>query len=267
MEKGVWGAVIGDIIGSRFEFRPIKTKTFELFHPDCRFTDDTVMTVAIREAGRVYLETGEDRSYQTACVEKMREFGRHYPNAGYGGRFERWIFSERPEPYNSFGNGSGMRASSVAYLEDHLEQVARLAEIQAAVTHDHFQGILGSIAVTGAVFLARSGASKEEIAHMLKTVGYDTETALAEIRPTYRFDVTCQGSVPQAMRCFLEAESLEDAIRNAVSLGGDSDTMAAMAGAVAAEFFGVPDRMRMAAEKYLTQELKDCLNKPLRTER
>jgi ADP-ribosylglycohydrolase len=227
------GAVAGDIVGSRFEGRPTKSKDFELFAPESTFTDDTVLTVAVAECllqGRPYAEV-------------LKEYYRRYPYAGYGGSFMSWAASERSGPYNSFGNGSAMRVSPVGWYYESLEEVLQQAERSAAVTHNHPEGIKGAQAVAAAIFWARKGWRKEEIRREVsQRFGYDLDRSLEEIRPRYAFDVTCQGSVPEALICFFEAEDFEDALRNAVSLGGDSDTQACIAGAVAEASFGAVPR-------------------------
>jgi ADP-ribosylglycohydrolase len=221
------GAIIGDIVGSVHEHGGTKSTDFPLLVPQSRFTDDSVMTIATAEA----LLSGEpfDRAY--------RRWGRRYPHAGYGGAFRRWLHVEGAGPYGSWGNGSAMRVSPVALARDSAEQVLAEAERSAAMTHDHPEGIKGAQAAALAVFLARTGISKSEIRRELTDrFGYDLSRTIDEIRPTYRFDVSCQGSVPEALIAFLDTPSLEDAVRAAISLGGDADTQAAIAGAAAAAF-------------------------------
>ena len=250
------GAIIGDIVGSPYEFDSNKTEDFMLFSPRCRPTDDSIMTIAV---GCACVEANccDEDEFKKALVEKMRELGRLYRHAGYGGRFYRWLFSDDMGPYNSYGNGSAMRVSPTAYAVDTLEEVARLARWSAEVTHNHPEGIKGAQAVAGAIFLARNGVSKEEIKEYVETNYYDLDFTLDEIRPGYSFDVTCQGSVPQAIICFLEAKDYEDAIRNAVSLGGDADTQAAMAGAIAEAFFGIPENLREEGLSHLDGTLQE----------
>jgi ADP-ribosylglycohydrolase len=222
------GAIAGDIIGSVYENRPIKTTDFPLFQPGSVFTDDTVLTVAVAHAILRNLD------YASA----LRQIGRHYPSCGYGAGFSRWLFTPDQGPYHSWGNGAAMRVSPVGYAFADLDTVLAEAEKSAAITHNHPEGIKGAQAVAAAVFLARQQCSKAEIRTFLSnTFGYDLSATLDEIRPHYRFDVSCQGSVPQALIAFLESEHLEDAIRKAVSLGGDSDTLACIAGAVAEAFY------------------------------
>lgn len=223
------GAIAGDIIGSRFEHYPHKSKEFELFASESRFTDDTVHTVALAAS----LVDGVD------YAPLLREYYGYYPDAGYGARFSRWALGDDPTPYNSFGNGSAMRVSPVGWFYDDLEAVLAAAQRSAAVTHSHPEGIRGAQAVAAAILLARRWHSKEAIREFVTTrFGYDLERPLEQIRPDYAFDVTCQGSVPEAIIAFLEAQSFEEAVRNAVSLGGDADTQACIAGAIAEAFFG-----------------------------
>ncbi len=222
------GAIAGDIIGSVYEWKNVKTTDFELFDPRCRFTDDTVLTVAVADcilSGREYSEA-------------FREYGRRYPDAGYGGLFREWLFSRDQRPYNSFGNGSAMRVSPVGFAFSPLEAVLDEAKKSAVVTHNHPEGIKGALAAASAVFLSRDGKSKEEIqAFVEDRFGYDLHRRLDEIRPGYRFDVTCQGSVPEAIIAFLESLDYEDAVRKAVSLGGDSDTIACITGGIAQAYY------------------------------
>ena len=255
------GAIIGDIAGSVYEFGGIKTKDFPLFGDyrgeKCRFTDDSAMTLA---AAGALLETAEEGGDLSACaVRWMQLVGRCYPNAGYGGTFVRWLFAEEPKPYHSYGNGAAMRISPAAWAAGSLEEALRNADAITAVTHDHPEGIKGGRAVAACVYLARTGADKEAIRDHVRRNYYPLKETLAEIRPHYRFDVTCQGSVPQAIQAFLEAESFEDAVRGAISLGGDSDTQAAIAGSIAGPFFGIPESLRTKALGYLPEDLKEIL--------
>jgi len=241
------GAIAGDIIGSVYEHRPIKTKDFPLFDPHCRFTDDTVLTVAVAEA----ILSG--RSY----AEAVRDFGHRYPRAGYGDSFLEWLHSARAHPYGSWGNGSAMRVSPVgcAFLGE--EEVLWQARLSAEITHNHPEGIKGAQATALGVYLARIGSTKDEIRTAIEDrFGYALNSTVEAIRPTYLFDVSCQGSVPQAIICFLDSDSWEDAVRNAVSLGGDSDTMACIAGGLAEAFYGgVPEAIRARVEATLPADL------------
>ena len=250
------GAIFGDIVGSHYEFDPTKNYDFRLAHEDSRPTDDTVMTIAVAKA---LMETyGEDdETIRRAVVKYMRRFGRKYKDAGYGGRFYLWLDEYRPQPYNSFGNGSGMRVSPVGWIYQTLEDTLHYAKLTVEVTHNHVEGIKGAQAIAAAIYLARNGRSKDYIKDWLSnTFHYDLDRTLDDIRPTYEFDVTCQGSVPEAIIAFLESDSYEDAIRKAVSLGGDADTQACMAGAIAEAFYGdVPEAYKELALSRLPTDL------------
>lgn len=243
------GALAGDIIGSRFEHANIKRKDFALFHPECTFTDDSVLSIALAES---LLD-------QQDFAGTLRRYYQDYPHAGYGGYFHRWAQDSGMGPYNSFGNGSAMRTSPVGWYYDDLEQALAAAQDQAAVTHDHPEGIKGAQAVVAAIQLARQGKSKKEIkADIQWRCGYDLQRRLDDIRPNYVFDVTCQGSVPEAIIAFLEAQNFEDAIRNAISLGGDSDTIACITGSIAEAFFsGVPSAITQEVFKRLDPALAE----------
>lgn len=240
------GAIAGDIIGSVYEFNNIKTKEFELFHPAACFTDDTILTVALAES----ILTGDD------YLDLLLEYYRRYPDASYGSRFRQWAEQGPHLPYNSWGNGAAMRVSPVGFAYNDLETVLLQAEKSAALTHNHPEGIKGAQATAAAIFLARSGSSKTAIKRYIEhRFGYDLSTPLADIRPRYRFDVSCQGTVPPAIRAFLEAEDWEDAVRNAISLGGDSDTLACITGGIAEAAFGLPAPVARQALAYLDAEL------------
>jgi len=243
------GAIAGDIIGSVYEARPIKTKDFPLFSAGSTFTDDTVLTVAVADA----ILSG------TPYVESVREIGRRYPGAGYGGTFIRWLLADDPRPYNSWGNGAAMRVSPVGFAFSTEEEVLRQARLTAEITHNHPEGVKGAEATALAVFLARTGRDKQAIRdRMMKLFGYDLDRTVDEIRPSYSFDVSCQGTVPEAIIAFLDSDSYEDAVRNAVSLGGDSDTLACITGGIAEAFYGnVPDEIRAAVEEILPSDLWD----------
>lgn len=221
------GAIVGDVVGSVHEFRPHKSTDFPLLQPRSTFTDDTVLTIATASAILTRQPYGD----------AYLEFGRRYPRRGYGGSFHRWLHSSNPKPYGSYGNGSAMRVSPVGLAFDTVERVLAEAGRSAAPTHDHPEGIKGAQAVALAVFRARHRVPKADIRREIEErFGYDLSRSVAEIRPAYRFDETCQGSVPEALTAFLEATSAEDAIRLAVSLGGDADTLAAIAGSIAQPF-------------------------------
>jgi len=242
------GAIAGDIIGSPYERFPIKHADFPLFTDGATFTDDTVLTVAVASA---ILQSEID--YGPA----MQTFGRKYPRAGYGGNFGRWLMAEDPRPYNSWGNGSAMRVSPVGWAFDSSEGVLAEAKATAVVSHNHPEGIKGAQAVALAVFLARKNTPKAEMRAELTTrFDYDLARTVDEIRPGYRFDVSCQGSVPEALVAFFDSDGVEDAIRLAISLGGDSDTLACMAGAVAHAYYGrIPRQIIEASRRRLPAEL------------
>jgi ADP-ribosylglycohydrolase len=246
------GAIAGDIIGSVYEHHPIKTTDFPLFSPRSRFTDDTVMTIAVAEA--ILRKTDYARMYL--------KYGRMYPHAGYGGMFMLWLFSADPQPYNSFGNGSAMRVSPVGLAFSSLEEVLREAKRSAEVTHNHPEGIKGAQAAAATVFLARKGEEKTAIKKFIEShFGYSLEKSLDEIRPSYRFDVTCQGTVPQAVTAFLESEDYEDAVRKAISLGGDSDTLACITGGMAQAFYrSVPEKIVNEVRCILTDDLLEIVD-------
>ena len=232
--KGIIGAIAGDIIGSTHEFNPIKTKDFNLFNKHSIFTDDTVMTLAIAKW------LCEDKSSKDVLIKNVKYFGNRYPNAGYGGMFKRWLSQKSPESYGSWANGSAMRVSPCAWVAESLEESQRLAELSAIITHDHTEGIKGALATSDAIYLARVGASKDEIKdHIEVRYGYDLNRTVDEIRPSYRFDVSCAGSVPESIFISLFAKYFEVTIRNAVSLGGDADTQAAIAGSIASAYWDV----------------------------
>ena len=249
----MYGAILGDIIGSPYEFdRGEKTKEFELFPPDARFTDDTVMSIAVAEA-LIGLGVDADEEHVKADVVRfMRHWGRHYLLVGYGGIFRIWLVTDEPQPYGSYGNGSAMRVSSVGWLYDSLTRTREVAQWTAEVTHNHPEGVKGAEAVASAIYLARMGYSKEEIKdYITQEFGYDLSRTLDEIRPTYCMDATCLGSVPEAIIAFLESTDLIDAIRNAVSLSGDTDTIACIAGSIAEAFYGCSDALREVCESHL----------------
>lgn len=253
------GAIIGDVVGSRFEWHNLKSKKFVLFTPACKPTDDSVMTLAVAQAILQY-RAGES-SLEDAAVQWMQELGRRYPHSGYGGAFRRWLQSENPQPYGSYGNGAAMRVSACGFAARSLEEAIELADTVTAVTHNHPEGFKGAEATAAAIYLAQNGKSKEEIRTYLQAQYYPLDFKLEEIRETYRFDVSCQGSVPQALVAFLESENFEDAIRNAISIGGDSDTIAAITGGIAEAYYGVPDAIKEAALPYLPQDMREILGK------
>jgi ADP-ribosylglycohydrolase len=246
------GAIAGDVIGSVHEHSGKTSATFPLFDPRCHFTDDTVLTVAT--AWAILTETPYGMAYHA--------FGRRYPDAGYGASFLKWLLSKRPRPYNSWGNGSAMRASPIGWAFHVREDVLREAKRSAAVTHDHGEGIKGAQATALAVFLARCGAPKEDIRDELSELfDYDLRRCIEQIRDGYEWDVSCQGSVPEAIIAFLDSTDFEDAIRLAVSLGGDADTQAAIAGGIAEAFYRrVPALIAVKVRNRLPAEFIDVID-------
>lgn len=251
------GAIFGDIVGSVYEGHNTHDYNFQLLSPWSRPTDDSVMTIAVAKA---LMETygQDDDTIRAALVAEMQSFGRRYPYAGYGGKFRRWLVSENPEPYQSFGNGSGMRVSAAGWLYRTLDETLHAAQLTAEVTHNHPEGIKGAQAIAAGIFLARAGADKEQIINYIANkFGYNLFRTLDEIRPDYGFDATCQGSVPEAIIAFYEGVDYEDVIRKAVSLGGDSDTIACMAGAIAEAYYGMPEEYRKEALSRLDKPMRD----------
>lgn len=258
------GAIIGDIIGSVYELDNTKTTDFPLWSPNSTFTDDTVMTVAVAKA-LLEGEGTEAPVIQQHIIKEMQYFGGKYPYVGYGSNFCQWLAAKDPAPYNSWGNGSAMRVSSVGWLYPTLERTLAVAKITAEVSHNHPFGIAGAQSVAAAIFLLRTGKAREQVRdYITKTFGYSFQYTIEEIRPAYTFDISCQGSVPQAMTAFWEAEDFEDCIRKAVSIGGDSDTIAAIAGSMAEAYFEVPQSMAAKAIEYLDTELLTVYKKFLR---
>ena len=236
------GAIIGDIVGSRFEWNNHKFKNFKFLTYKCFATDDSIMTLAVAEA--IMSCQNDFTELGRAVVSSMQRLGRKYPEAGYGGHFMAWIYSEDPAPYNSYGNGAAMRVSPCAYAATSFEEALQLSQKVTEVTHNHPEGIKGAEAATAAIWLARQGQSIPEIRDYIHQHYYPMDFTLDGIRPTYIFDVTCQGTVPQAIMAFLESNDFEDAIRNAVSIGGDSYTIAAITGSIAQAYYGVPEEIR-----------------------
>ena len=259
----MYGAILGDIIGSPYEFDAgEKTKEFPLFSENSGWTDDTVMTIAVADAFLTAGLDADEEVLRNQLVKSMRRYGKLFPKAGYGLRFWRWLHSWHPKPYNSCGNGSAMRVSSVAWLYNDLESVRKAARISAEVTHNHPEGIKGAEATAAAIFLARTGHSKEEIkTYIVREFGYDLSRTCDEIRPEYYHIQTCQKTVPEAITAFLEGESFEDVIRTAVSLGGDCDTVAAIAGSIAEGFYGVPEDLRSACRSKLPAQMLQVLDR------
>ena len=257
----MYGAILGDIIGSPYEFdMGNKSKDFPLFSKKSTYTDDTVMTIAVADA---FLGApAEEEAIRQRLIASMQRFGKLYPYAGYGGMFRCWLESDNPQPYGSYGNGSAMRVASVAWLFDDLETVRRMARLSAEVTHNHPEGIKGAEATASAIFLARTGSTREQIkAYMEDAFGYDLSRTCDEIRPTYHHVESCQETVPEAITAFLEGESFEDVIRTAVSLGGDCDTLTCIAGSIAEGFYGVPEDLKQECRNRLPEPLLEVLLK------
>ena len=245
------GAIIGDIVGSRYEFANIRTTAFELFTPYNNFTDDTICTIAIADA----LLRG--KSFKESLLYWCRKYPT--PMGAYGARFAQWVHSTDPQPYHSFGNGSAMRVAPCGWLGS-LDEVLEAAQKSAACTHDHPEGIKGAQCVAHAIALALGGSSKEEIRKIAaQTYGYDLSTSCEALRGSYSFDETCQGTIPQAFICFLESQDFESALRLAVSIGGDSDTLAAITGGIAEAYYGIPKEIEQKALSYLTEEFREVV--------
>lgn len=258
----MYGAILGDIIGSPFEFdRGDKTKDFKLFSRRSHFTDDSVMTLAVCEA---LLKVGQNaavKEIEDAVITSMQSWGRRYPHEGYGGYFRHWLTARHPEPYNSFGNGSAMRVSAAGWLYDSLEKTRVVAKATANITHNHPEGIKGAEATASAIFMARNGSSKEEIKKYIENeFHYDLNRTLDEIRPSFHMDETCQKTVPEAIIAFLEARDFEDAIRNAVSLGGDTDTLGAITGSIAEAYFGISETLISECRNRINKDMRDIVD-------
>ena len=262
------GAIIGDIVGSRFEFNNHRSKKFILFTDKCKVTDDSIMTLAVAKA---IMETEKNlklssnssvNNYyyyellKSMTIRYMQEIGCKYPYCGYGGMFGRWIFSDNPKPYNSFGNGAAMRISPVGFIAAAEDEAKKLSETVTAVTHNHKEGIKGAEATVISIYLAKNGASKEDIRQKINENYYYMNLTIDAIRDTYEFNETCQVTVPQAIVAFLESNSFEDAIRTAISVGGDSDTLAAITGSIAEAYYGVPEDIKEKALTYLDEGLR-----------
>ena len=258
----MYGAILGDMIGAPYEFdRSPKTKDFPLFIVSSEYTDDSVMTIAVAQALLDTLGQPDD-AISAALVSDMQKWGRRYPDAGYGGMFYTWLRKKNPQPYNSFGNGSAMRVSAAGWLYDTLEETRKVARLTAEVTHNHPEGIKGAEAIASAIFLARTGSSKEEIRdYIVREFQYDLTRTCDEIRPTYHHMETCQDTVPEAITAFLEGTSFEDAIRTAVSLGGDCDTLTCITGGIAEAFYGVPDDMKQECTRRLPGDMNTVLKR------
>ncbi len=275
LEKGgntMIGAIIGDIVGSRFEFDNHRSTEFELFTEDCFVTDDSIMTLAVGKAimetdksiGLEQIDIRQGESYLDRLSENtvivMQDIGRNYPNCGYGGNFGEWIFRNDPQPYGSYGNGAAMRISPVCKIAESVEEVKLLSKAITGISHNHQEGIKGAEATATAAYLARTGYNIDQIRKYIEEHYYALDFTLDEIRDSYIFNETCQETVPQAIQAFLESESFEDTIRKAISIGGDSDTVAAIAGGIAEAYYGVPEKLREQALTYMNDELLEIYN-------
>lgn len=259
----MYGAILGDIIGSPYEFdMGDKTKKFPLFSRHSQFTDDSIMTLAVADALMDSTPGEEEQKICARIVKSMQCFGRRYPGAGYGCIFQHWLREKNPQPYGSCGNGSAMRVSAAGWLYGDLEITRWMARLTASVTHDHPEGIKGAEAVTAVIYLARTGSGKAEIKdYVITQFGYDLSRTCDEIRPDYRHVETCQKTVPEAVTAFLEGGDFEDVIRTAVSLGGDSDTLTCIAGSMAEAFYGIPENLKREARRRLPEDLRAVLER------
>lgn len=254
------GAIIGDVLGSGYEKHNLKTKEFKIIRDNLKFTDDSVMTCAIAQA-LMNSDINDEKDVMESSLDAIREIGKMYPYCGYNGLFLYWLQNDLFQPYYGNGNGSAMRVSPVAWMSDDMDTVLRLAKNTAAVTHNHPEAIKGAQATASAILLARLGKSIDEIRNHIENKYYKLDFTLDEIRHTYSFDPTCQGSIPQAIEAFLESTSFEDAIRNAISIGGDSDTIAAVAGSIAEAYYGVPEDLKEFALSKLDHRLRNIVKR------
>ena len=257
----MYGALLGDMIGAPYEFdMGNKTKDFELFNPEVTYTDDSVMTIAVAQALLACGRDAEKAEITKSVVKCMQDWGARYPYVGYGGKFVHWLSDPNPQPYNSWGNGSAMRVSAVGWLYDTIERTREVARWTAQVTHNHPEGIKGAEATSSVIFMAREGRTKQEIKdYIVKEFGYDLSRTCDEIRPGYSHVESCQETVPQAIISFLEGTDLEDTIRNAISLGGDTDTLACIAGSMAEAYFGVPENMKKECVSRIEHDMLNVL--------
>ena len=251
----IYGAIIGDIVGSRFEFdKSPKTKHFSFFDHRCKFTDDTIMTIAVAKALMMPANTEDERKKN--IITQLKKFGRKYPYAGYGRAFMGWLMDNDSSPYNSWGNGSAMRCSIVGWLYDNIDTTFTVAKNTAEVTHNHPEGIKGAQATAAVIYMARKRYSKNDIkSYIEKRFGYNLNRTCAEISPTYKHTESCQETVPEAIICFLEGTDFEDVIRNCIYIGGDTDTLGAIAGAMAEAYYGVPEEFKREVSRYLDRDL------------
>lgn len=248
------GAIIGDIVGSKYEFNNLRSKNFLLFSPDCFFTDDTVMTIAIFNA----LNKSKDKNFtnlEKLAIKEMQKYGKLYPDMSYGGSFSRWLINKSPMPYNSYGNGSAMRVSPVAYFANSIDEVKELSHKVTVVSHNHPEGLKGAEATAIAIWLALHKSTKDEIKKYIEDNYYSLDFDYENLKESYRFNETCQNTVPQAIFCFLISENFEDCIRTSISIGGDSDTLCAISCAIAEAFYGISEDMKKIAISYLDKRL------------
>lgn len=252
------GAIIGDIVGSRFEWSNNKTKEFDFLTPKCSVTDDSIMSLAVAKA--IVDCHGDYSGLSAKAVQFMQTIGRPYPWCGYGGMFYQWMYSDNPEPYGSYGNGAAMRVSACRFAAASLDEAIILSKKVTEVTHNHPEGIKGAEAATAAIYMARTGNDIPVIKNYINMNYYPMDFTLDAIRDSYTFDETCQNTVPQAIMAFLESVSFEDAIRNAVSIGGDSDTIAAITGGIAEAYYGIPTELRKNALTFLDELQLEILN-------
>ena len=259
----MYGALLGDMIGAPYEFdRGTKTKVFELFTRETHITDDSIMTTAIADALLGLPADADDTKVKEAVIFAMQSWGDMYPDAGYGNMFCSWLRMEDPEPYGSYGNGAAMRVSPAGWLYDSLEETRRYARLTAEVTHNHPEGIKGAEATASAIYLARTGSTKGEIKeYIVQEFEYDLSRTCDEIRPDYYHDESCMRTVPEAIIAFMESEDFEDTVRTAISLGGDTDTLACIAGSIGEAYFGIPDKLRTQCLTKLTPEIQDVVNR------
>ena len=258
--NAVVGAIIGDICGSKYEFNNIKTKDFALFDEDCCFTDDTVMTLAVYKALKECNGNYENLSQKT--IECMKKVGRKYLDCGYGTHFYLWLVDDNSsQPYNSYGNGAAMRVSAVSKFANSINEARELAKKVTEITHNHEEGLKGAEATAVAIYLAKKGKSKREIKKYIEDNYYKLDFKYEDLVSSYNYDVTCQGTVPQAIYCFLISKDFEDCVKTTISIGGDSDTLAAISCAIAGQFYGVADQLKEKAVSFLDQQLKDILLK------
>ncbi len=256
----LYGAIIGDIVGSKYEFNNIKTKKFKFFDEEMFFTDDTVMSIAVAEALLNTYKNNYD-NLKNEVIKQMQKYGSLYPCAGYGGMFTAWLHSEKPIPYNSFGNGSAMRVSAVSYFAKSIEEVKKISKMVSEVTHNHVEGIKGAEATSVAIYMALHKASKEEIRDYISKNYYDLNFDYEKLKRDYEFNELCQTTVPQALYCFLISDNFEDTIRTGISIGGDSDTLCAIAGSVAEAYYGIDEKYIKEANKYLDNRLLKIVEK------